>query len=441
VRRRRIRRTRKERSTAQTPLPGTRAIATTRKSKTFHPLHQKRNRNAASLREISTMKIARHILSTRTSQKPYRSIRLRSVSKPRITAFTKITAMMNFCTGRDSTQMPRRIRHGAAPASSCSISNLVDTGRMHSQTRNAVNHRLDHDRWKGKNPRDITRPADRREPAKSPGGGSQKYGQKAEFFIIRFIMSRLKNFLQFSRERKEAGSWLPPWTDLEHYARYEFCKNFVGGKIVVDCACGSGESTAIFAAMKAKRVIGIDIDISTIEEKHRRLENIEFIQSSAEKLPLSSDFADCFISLETIEHIDQDVSFLNEIYRILKPGGLFICSTPNRDITNPGTSLQDKPINPYHVREYNLREFTELIQKKFHISEILGQNPNNSVKLAILGALARFNKLIPILINKLFKCRWFLFSGVKSHAVQHGKPGQFEYFVAVARKPEDEKSV
>ncbi len=69
------------------------------------------------------------------------------------------------------------------------------------------------------------------------------------------------------------------------------------------------------------------------------------------------------VSFETIEHLRDDRSFLEEMSRILAVDGTFICSTPNRRLFNPGGSLADPPYNPHHVREYDHEEFKELLTR------------------------------------------------------------------------------
>ena len=115
VSKRSTRRTRRERMTAQGPAPGTRATATTTKSKMFHPLRQKMPRKARSLQRISTRKTARQALSSATSKVPERAMRSWSVSSPRMTALSKMTPMTKDETRGDSIQRPRRRRHGEAP--------------------------------------------------------------------------------------------------------------------------------------------------------------------------------------------------------------------------------------------------------------------------------------------------------------------------------------
>ncbi|MDT5245925.1 MAG: hypothetical protein QOD36_3301, partial [Mycobacterium sp.] len=50
--------------------------------------------------------------------------------------------------------------------------------------------------------------------------------------------------------------------------------------------------------------------------------------------------------------------FAAECLRVLRPGGVLLMSTPNRITFSPG---RDTPINPFHTRELNAEELTELL--------------------------------------------------------------------------------
>jgi len=51
--------------------------------------------------------------------------------------------------------------------------------------------------------------------------------------------------------------------------------------------------------------------------------------------------------------------FVAECLRVLRPSGLLLMSTPNRVTFSPG---RDAPINPFHTRELNAAELTELLE-------------------------------------------------------------------------------
>ena len=81
--------------------------------------------------------------------------------------------------------------------------------------------------------------------------------------------------------------------------------------------------------------------------------NVEFLEAKVPPLPFADDSFDCVVSFQVIEHIKRDRAFVEEVRRVLKPGGRFIVSTPNRPM-----SLTR---NPWHVREYNAKQFGELL--------------------------------------------------------------------------------
>lgn len=109
---------------------------------------------------------------------------------------------------------------------------------------------------------------------------------------------------------------------------------------------------------------GVDIIAPNVEhfvtlDKYRSEElgalpaNVEFIEAKVPPLPFADDSFDCVVSFQVIEHIKRDRAFVEEVRRVLKPGGRFIVSTPNRPM-----SLTR---NPWHVREYNAKQFGELL--------------------------------------------------------------------------------
>ena len=56
---------------------------------------------------------------------------------------------------------------------------------------------------------------------------------------------------------------------------------------------------------------------------------------------------------------------------------MLICSTPDRDVYNPGASPDSDPWNAFHVREYSQPEFVDLLGRHFERVELFGQNPKS----------------------------------------------------------------
>lgn len=80
---------------------------------------------------------------------------------------------------------------------------------------------------------------------------------------------------------------------------------------------------------------------------------------------------------------------LLEARRVLRPGGKLLLSTPNRALTNPGKTLDDRPFNPYHLREWTAEEFQELVTAVFEQVELYVQSPFSTRYARWLNRLGR----------------------------------------------------
>jgi GT2 family glycosyltransferase/ADP-heptose:LPS heptosyltransferase/2-polyprenyl-3-methyl-5-hydroxy-6-metoxy-1,4-benzoquinol methylase len=157
---------------------------------------------------------------------------------------------------------------------------------------------------------------------------------------------------------------------LQHMTRYIFSKQFCQGKVVLDIACGSGYGSKAILDSGAKNVIGVDISKETIlycKEKFTD-NNIEFLQGSVEKIPLSNDSVDIVVSFETIEHVDAEtqVKFLEEVKRVMKSDGILIVSTPNSIVYPNG--------NKYHLKELTPDEFQGILSDNFNNVQLFFQD-------------------------------------------------------------------
>lgn len=81
-------------------------------------------------------------------------------------------------------------------------------------------------------------------------------------------------------------------------------------------------------------------------------------------LNVPDNYFDFVISFQVIEHIKDDQEFVNEIYRVLKPNGKLIVTTPNKK-----TSLTR---NPWHIREYYINELDTLLKTQFGSVQKMG---------------------------------------------------------------------
>lgn len=151
-----------------------------------------------------------------------------------------------------------------------------------------------------------------------------------------------------------------------HVATYRFAKPFVVGKDVLDFGCGTGYGTAILAS-EAKSATGVDIAPEAVEyasgafsKPNIRWKQIEPVRVAA--LPFGDNSFDVVTSFQVIEHIDETDSYLDEIRRVLRPGGSFLCVTPDRTLRLfPG----QRPWNEFHCFEYTPAQLQEVLSRRF----------------------------------------------------------------------------
>jgi SAM-dependent methyltransferase len=92
--------------------------------------------------------------------------------------------------------------------------------------------------------------------------------------------------------------------------------------------------------------------------------NVEFRRMKVPPIDLPSGVFDCVVAFQVIEHIKDDFGFMDEVRRILKPGGRFIVTTPN--------AAMSLTRNPWHVREYTSGQFASLVESRFGRVEAMG---------------------------------------------------------------------
>ncbi len=81
---------------------------------------------------------------------------------------------------------------------------------------------------------------------------------------------------------------------------------------------------------KARRRFGVEYDLEKLREAHQRFPDIHFACGSGEALPLADATMDVVTFFEVFEHVENERRFLEEVHRVLKPGGLILLSVPNR---------------------------------------------------------------------------------------------------------------
>jgi SAM-dependent methyltransferase len=151
---------------------------------------------------------------------------------------------------------------------------------------------------------------------------------------------------------------------------YYLAQDYILGDVL---EVGVGEGRGVeFLAPRAKSFLGIDKIGGVIDSLQTKFPDIEFRQMIIPPFSGLSDNAfDVVVSFQVIEHIKNDREYLMEIYRVLKPGGTALITTPNIKM-----SLSR---NPWHIREYTASELSDLTGDIFNDVKMQGITGNEKV--------------------------------------------------------------
>lgn len=147
----------------------------------------------------------------------------------------------------------------------------------------------------------------------------------------------------------------------EHLARYIWALQFCHNKKVLDVACGTGYGLEILS-MVASEVVGADLENEALKYareyyqfhgKPSLLMSCDFSKQTFKEFANEGEF-DVITSFETIEHLEDPRFFLDNVFKALAPGGVFLFSIPN---ANP---------SQFHKQVYDLEGAKKLISQNFY---------------------------------------------------------------------------
>lgn len=101
----------------------------------------------------------------------------------------------------------------------------------------------------------------------------------------------------------------------------------IKGKDILEVGCGRGGGLSyINRYLSPNSVTGVDLNKKAIEfcKKHYSNERIKFLQANAQSLNFQDNAFDVVINVESSHRYSQMDKFLDEVYRVLKPGGVFL---------------------------------------------------------------------------------------------------------------------
>jgi 2-polyprenyl-3-methyl-5-hydroxy-6-metoxy-1,4-benzoquinol methylase len=145
--------------------------------------------------------------------------------------------------------------------------------------------------------------------------------------------------------------------DAEHQARYRFALQCVDGATVLDAGCGVGWGSKLLHEAGAASVTGLDISPDAVKDSRVRAPECEFVLGDLQSMPFDTHRFDVVVCFEALEHVEDTGAALDELRRVLAPGGLLMVSSPNPAVYPDG--------NPFHVHELTPDELRESAEARF----------------------------------------------------------------------------
>ncbi len=158
------------------------------------------------------------------------------------------------------------------------------------------------------------------------------------------------------------------WNDIFRYLQWELIR-YAGIQApcnFLDVGCGTGWAVRYASRLLNGngRFVGIDLSKGMIERAKKQVNhhsNVEFLEGSAEHLPVESGNFDTIICTNSFHHYLLPVEALEEMNRILRPGGrVFILDLTSDDYFSRWIDRRTRANEKEHVKYYSSAEFQRM---------------------------------------------------------------------------------
>ncbi len=190
----------------------------------------------------------------------------------------------------------------------------------------------------------------------------------------------------------------------------ELLKEDITGRKLLDAGCGTGWFSKA-AVDRGAVVTSMDLGENLLSKVALKCQS-ERIVGSILEIPYADCTFDIVVSSEVIEHVPNPFKALSELYRVLKPGGILVVTTPNKIWYFAIWLANLFKLRPYQGLEnwtgwmemnYNLKKlgFTEIDMRGIHLFPFIAK-----IFYPVLDFFHKYNdSLGPVMLNIAVKAR------------------------------------
>ena len=184
-----------------------------------------------------------------------------------------------------------------------------------------------------------------------------------------FKLWKLRNSLESADYDARAFYSLIPMQRYWQRARHHIITSWArGGGLTLDVGCGSS-----MIVQSLTNAIALDYNFAKTRFLHRL--KIPAVRASAFALPFKDETFDCLVSSQVIEHIPRAQVLFDEMWRVLRPGGMLIIGTPDyatwqwRTIEPLYGMLMPWAYKDEHITHYTRQDLADLLERMGFVHE------------------------------------------------------------------------
>lgn len=152
--------------------------------------------------------------------------------------------------------------------------------------------------------------------------------------------------------------------DSELVTRKAICQHVPAGKRILDAGVGLG---GLLAPLQNYQRFGVDVSLGYLSKA--RQQGIHVTLTKLEDLPYLDGYFDAVVSCDVLEHVLYLDQAVNQILRVLKPGGILVVRVPN--LENLESYLDDAQSYTFsHVRQFGLESLRLYFERAFGLKYI-----------------------------------------------------------------------